>query len=77
MASEFLIDVALTTDYDTYTVWNPVKQNTTKNEIIDKYDAMLETASGHRHDGVNSRLYFENNKSMTTLTSTIIMRVLD
>lgn len=29
--------------------------NTTVTELVTKFDAMLETATGHSHDGTNSR----------------------
>ena len=50
----FLIDTDLTTDFDTYTMWSSTKHNTINTEIVTKYNSMLDTETGHQHDGIDS-----------------------
>jgi hypothetical protein len=39
--------------------------NSTFTEICDKFDAMLETVSGHYHDGTDSRLVYSGFADLT------------
>ena len=41
--------------------------NTTVTEISTKFDAMLETSTGHNHDGTNSKSVSAGIASLTTL----------
>ena len=46
------------TTFANSTANNATDLNNTITEIIDKFDAMLETSTGHDHDGVDSPLVF-------------------
>ena len=49
--------------------------NTTITEISTKFDAMLETSSGHNHDGTNSKSVSAGIASLTTLELVVGQRM--
>ena len=50
-----IIDADNITDFVTGDALTASDLDTTIGEIVEKFDAMLETATGHSHDGTDSR----------------------
>ena len=54
-ASSMIIDTGDITDFENNTNLSEDDLDDTFSEIVTKFNAMLETATGHSHDGTNSR----------------------
>ena len=57
-ASSMAIDTNNITTFANNDVNSVADMNTTISEIVTKFNAALETATGHYHDGIDARLIF-------------------
>jgi len=74
-ASSMAVNTRNTLDYEAHTAFDYVKQNTAKNEIVSKFNAMLHLENGHNHDTVNSRSLAGGNYTIKDVEAMIVMGV--
>lgn len=64
-ASSLAIDTSKITTFANDDMNSVTNLNTTISEIVTKFNALIETATGHYHDGTDSRLIYGGITGMT------------
>lgn len=73
--STMAIDTGDIVTFAKETVNKPSEVNSTITEIVTKFNAMLETVTGHHHDGTNSRLVYGGIGALTIEEMVIAIRM--